>query len=449
MARPVQSSHHQRRVGAAHCDITPDDSQFLYGYPLVERMSTGVHDPLLASAMFLEDDVTQAVFIAVDVIALTKQQVATIRTRIEAATQVPARHIMVTATHTHSGPVTMSMMSNADDDVVPPPDPRYLRRLVAGIIDAATEAWRTAQPADVGLAVADASGVGTNRHDPSGPRLPETPVLAARARETGALIGIMWVCAMHPTVLHEDSTLISGDFPAAARHRLQALFSGESVVCLHHMGAAGNQSPRHVVLENTFAEADRLGEILASAVTQTVAELHFDSHWNLQVESDSLSLPLREFPSLAEAERLVEQKQQRFAALRNDGAQPATVRTAECDLFGAAETRTLAVASVSGMLAKVAEQCLPAELQLIGVNSWYFVGWPGEVFVEYAIELRRHYETAFPITLANGDLQGYLVTEMAVRDNAYEASNAIFESPASPQLILDKTLEMLMRVRRE
>ena len=36
-------------AGAATADITPQDSQFLFGYPHVRRYSIGVHDPLLSS----------------------------------------------------------------------------------------------------------------------------------------------------------------------------------------------------------------------------------------------------------------------------------------------------------------------------------------------------------------------------------------------------------------
>ena len=55
-------------AGAATVDITPKDSQFLFGYPYVERYSTGVHDHLLSSALYLSDGETQAMFIANDII---------------------------------------------------------------------------------------------------------------------------------------------------------------------------------------------------------------------------------------------------------------------------------------------------------------------------------------------------------------------------------------------
>ena len=42
------------KAGAAYEEITPSNSQFLYGYPYVERMSTGVHDPLNATALGID-----------------------------------------------------------------------------------------------------------------------------------------------------------------------------------------------------------------------------------------------------------------------------------------------------------------------------------------------------------------------------------------------------------
>ena len=90
----------------------------------MRRTSTGVNDPLFATALFLDDGRKQLLLISVDVIWLSKEQVARARRRIHDCTGVPADHILITATHTHSGPVTVEMLSNALDPVVPAPDQR-------------------------------------------------------------------------------------------------------------------------------------------------------------------------------------------------------------------------------------------------------------------------------------------------------------------------------------
>ena len=76
------------------------------------------------------------------------------------------------------------------------------------------------------------------------------------------------------------------------------------------------------------------------------------------------------------------------------------------------------------------------------------MGWPGEIFVEFGLNIAQHVENTYVIALANGELQGYLVTEEAVDQGAYEANNALFESPASGDLLVKKTLELLREGRQ-
>ena len=80
-------------VGAATSEITPRNSQFLFGYPFVQRYSTGVHDPLLSSALYLTDGQTKAIIVANDIVCVTKEIVARIRERVSALTSVPSCNI--------------------------------------------------------------------------------------------------------------------------------------------------------------------------------------------------------------------------------------------------------------------------------------------------------------------------------------------------------------------
>ena len=69
------------KAGAAFINITPKTPQFLFGYPFVERTSTGVHDWLLSSALYLSDSHEQVIFIANDLIYVSKASVSRIRKR--------------------------------------------------------------------------------------------------------------------------------------------------------------------------------------------------------------------------------------------------------------------------------------------------------------------------------------------------------------------------------
>ena len=46
-------------AGSAIIDVTPQKPLFLHGYPHVERISEGVHDPLYASALIIDNGITK------------------------------------------------------------------------------------------------------------------------------------------------------------------------------------------------------------------------------------------------------------------------------------------------------------------------------------------------------------------------------------------------------
>lgn len=434
-------------AGAATVDITPAGSVFLYGYPHVPRYSTGVHDPLECAALYLRGaSGNEALFLANDLIFLPKQLVAEVRRRIRERTGTPAEAILISATHTHSGPIMTDHLSNAADPVLPRVDPNYLNWLADRLVLAAELAVKAAVPAELGRGVAQAEGVGSNRHDPAGPADPEVPVLVARSRESGVPIACMIVYAMHPTVLHEDSRLISADFPVFTRRWLQATVLPGSCPVIYHNGAAGNQSPRHVTRANTFSEAQRLGENLGRAIAIAVSRMSYGSGEDVRTSQRWIEVEPRKFPSVAEAGQAVQRAQERYERLKRDAAPRAAVRTAECDVFGAEETAELARAATDGRLAAAIASCMPAEIQLIEIGPWKYVGWPGEFFVEYALALRAAAPDTFVITLANGELQGYIVTPEAAAAAVYESTNAIF-APSNGGRFVAATLALLAAVR--
>jgi neutral ceramidase len=56
--------------------------------------------------------------------------------------------------------------------------------------------------------------------------------------------------------------------------------------------------------------------------------------------------------------------------------------------------------------------------------------------------VKAQHREAFVISLANGELQGYITTEQAAEEGGYEASNAIF-APQSGQVLVEATLGLL------
>lgn len=432
------------KAGAAQIEITPKDSQFLFGYPHIERYSTGTHDPLLSSALYLSDGQTEIVFIANDIIFVSKDVVRQAREKIEKAIGIPANNIMITATHTHSGPITVDYVSCQADPVVPNADKKYVQFMEDQIVKSAIAAYKNAQPAKIGLAIVDDTGIGTNRRDPDGPADHNVPVLMVKSLNDKN-IACMLVCSMHPTVLHEDSKLVSGDFPGLSRIHLQENVLGRDCPVLHHTGPAGNQSPRHITNANTFEEANRLGKILGKAIEKVLSAVEYDDDIAINVKQKFVAdLPKRNFLTARQAQAKLDDAVQKLEHLRNTNASKQDIRTAECDWFGAEETLTLAKTVENGTLKQAYKLCLPAEIQIIKVGQWNFVGWQGEIFIEYSLAVKNKSENTFVISLANGEMQGYIVTKESAEKGGYEASNALF-SYESGNVIVDNTIQLLKK----
>lgn len=430
-------------AGAATVDITPAGSVFLFGYPHVPRHSTGVHDPLECAALYLRAGRGGALFLACDLIYFDRDHAFAIRRRAAEVVGLPVESVMLTATHTHSGPVMTNNLSNSADSVVPQADPGYLSWLVDQIGEAARMAVAAAEPAGLGLATARAEGVGTNRHDPAGPSDPEVPVLLARSITTGRPLACLLIYAMHPTVLHEDSRLISADFIGFTRRALRRVLRAEDCPVLYLQGAAGNQSPRHVTKANTFDEARRIGENLARCVASVLPHISNAPVHEIRARRLAVDVEPRQFPEIGAARAALQAARARYERLRATGAPRQEVRTAECDVFGAEKTALFAAAAADGRLAAAIRVSSPAEIQLIRVGPWRFAAWPGEFFVEHGLALKaRAPAGTWLVTLANGELQGYIGTPEAVARGAYEATNAIFTVNNGPRFV-ERTLALI------
>lgn len=429
-------------AGASAAKIDPKTPQFLFGYPHVERYHTGIHDSLFTSALFLDDGKKQVMFIANDIVYVSKSSADRVRSAIEKNTGIPRGNIMITATHTHSGPNTATTASNKGDPTVPDFDREYLKFFEEQMILNAAKAKDAAVPAKAGLVHADSTGIGTNRRDPAGPSNHDVPVLLLQDKASEKALACMLVISMHPTILHEDSKLVSSDFIGAARDYLKANALGESCVVLTHNGPSGNLSPRHVTKENTFAEAKRIGTILGSAVEKSLGGVKMTDELPLTVKREFLEdLPRKVFPPFKQAKTHLDGQREKFDRMKSEKYSASEVRTVECDIFGAEETMTLSRLQDSGELESFYQSCLPAEIQLIGVGPWKFVGWSGEIFVDYALTVKEQCENTFVISLANGETQGYIVTKEAVDEGGYEANNSLF-SYESGNIFVQKTIQL-------
>ena len=435
-------------AGAAVRDVTPVKPLFLAGYPHEPRTSTGIHDPLLASALYLSDGATPVVLVAVDILFVPAQTVSICRTAISNAIGVPPHNILISATHTHSGPLTNEVLAWKNDPIIPPPDRDYLEQFHQGIIEAVLAAHAAAEPARLAVTSAVAEGVGGNRLNPNGVFDPEVGLVAIQRHRDNRWLALNLIYGMHPTVLHEDSRLVSSDFPHFTRKEIAESFP--DLITLYHLGPCGNLSPRHHVKGQTFSEAERLGRRLGASVVRTLISLdpaEFSDELELGATIRKVDLVANSFPTVAQAKSELRQARERHEQLKRSAAPPGEVRTAECFVFGREEALTLAEAQASGELAKWQERYRRAEIQIIRLGECFLAALPGEQFVEYGLAIKeRAPRRTFIISLANGELQGYIVTPAAAAEGGYEASFALF-GPESGQRMVNAALEIMEQPR--
>lgn len=432
-------------AGAANREISPQQPMALYGYPHVERISTGVHDPLIATVIVLKNSDDTLVLASLDLLMMEPGFARQIRKSIADAVGCEESGVFIACTHTHSAPVTSRLIGWQNDTTIPKPDPTYLEFVTSQLVEAAVAAVESTTSAELAWTSADATGVGGNRLSQDGITDPECGILAIRRLQDRKILAMAVSYGMHPTVLHENSTLVSADFPYYTRLHIQEHLE-ESIPIAYHTGPSGNQSPRRFVSGQTFEEAERLGRKLGAKVCSAFDALA-DEAWQATTSLTSrliqVELPRNRIRELSEAERLLTEYQSTYERSKRDSAPREEIRTAECAVFGAETCLALAQAETQDKLDAGLRDYCPTDVQALRIGSVCLVGLPGECFTEYGLELkRRAQQRTFVVSLVNGDLQGYIVTPEAAAAGGYEATNAVF-APESGQILVRAAVDLV------
>jgi len=161
-----------------------------------------------------------------------------------------------------------------------------------------------------------------------------------------------------------------------------------------------------------------------------------------------LDLPRRRLPTVAEAQAFLARRQEEYRELKDAGAERAKTRTAEVAVFGAEAVLQLARQQERGEVERVLAAVCPCEVQALRIGEACLAGFPGEMFVEYPLQLKSHAPLkTFAIAYTNGELQGYIVTPEAAAAGGYEAASSLFE-PRAGTLMIEAARDMVGRLAR-
>src|SRR5687768_4041091 len=98
------------RIGCASCDITPEVGAELSGYLYRVQPSVGVHDALMARALYLESNGQRLLWVHADLIGLLQEFVADFRGWANERFGLAAHEVALSTTHTHAGPATVPLI---------------------------------------------------------------------------------------------------------------------------------------------------------------------------------------------------------------------------------------------------------------------------------------------------------------------------------------------------
>ena len=405
----------QFTVGTAKLDITPDIGCHLVGY-FNDRISNDIHDPLLIKAISISDGEREIALITLDIIDVPRKIISDAKEIIEQETGVKGDAILVSSTHTHTGP-------SAAEALGTPGDPEYAKSLVKKIVDVFTIARKHRVPAEIAHASGDVREEvhnrrwhmkdGTTRMNPgymnpdaicpAGPTDPQLGLLIARDPVTKAPLALYANLALH-YVGTPNGLAISADYFEYFASAMQRIAGAEFTVILAN-GTQGNinncdfMRPQRTS-RTPYQQIERVANVCAAEAWKA---------WNLLRDEDF------------KAEGVVEGKII-MVPFKSRRATPEQLEEAK-RIFNEKDKVPFNewVYARELILLQDLPQDYPVPVHALRVNDLGIAGLHGEVFVEIGLDIkaRSPFPQTMVIGLANGST-GYIATDQALDEGSYE-----------------------------
>ncbi len=375
-------------VGTAEADITPEVGCELSGFAARSQPSTGILDLLFARCLYLERDGERIVWVHCDLIGFERELAQSIRAQIGSSLNLEPSRVVLSATHTHSGPSTIHLLEAGRYDDV------YANSLPPLLVRLALEASR--KPETLRLrTTSERLTLACGRRAKNRP--PETLCRSVRfERADGSCPAILANYPMHPVALGSANRMISGDVHGRASHLI-----GTGTTLFMTNGACGDLNPPAEGLE--VLAVDELARAMLASVLSSSRR---DGGHDLRIRSKILSLdfePLVEHEIMEVARRAL--RDEWANAQWPDRLEPAVERWKDNrlrELCDGSQPRGIEV-----------------ELQAVrlGTSTWLTAN--AELFSQAVDDLRHGAEAPVVVCYANG-LAGYVPPRAAYGEGGYE-----------------------------
>jgi len=409
-------------LGTAVTDVTPPVGVMLAGSTR-RRPSVRMDDPLLCKAMVLQTGDASLAIVTLDLIALSRDVCDRARTTIERETGIPADHVLVTCSHTHSGPYTVDALDPDEK-----PDPAYLARVQSAIADTVERAFAEQREVMMGLATTTLPGIGANRRllRPDGEVInawlasneERASLPAAGPIDEGLVTWVffegdtptaaLWNYTLHVNTHFGDG--FSADYPGRAAAALKTEF-GEGFFAAFIPGACGDVNLRPGL---SFESAHPL---ISEAVVELVRAARPGSPERLGALQREITLPVRD----------------------NEPFQEAEIRAKWPSAFDVFEEEH-EVLSARGW------DEITTVIQAFRIGDAAIACTPGETFVELGLDVKARSPLGATVVaeLCN-DYVGYIPTQEAYEQGGYECFRARTAqlAPGSGEAMAGALVEML------
>lgn len=429
-------------AGVAKLDITPPVGVRMAGFAGRTMPALGVHDPLCARVLLLDDGNRRAALMVCDIIGVSDQLVAQVRAGA-AAFGLSPEALLIAGTHTHSGPARPGDDSTSQEKA-------YWQELPSRLISCLSQAVAARGPASLSYTCGWAA-IGVNRrhrlrcghitlgHNQYG-RIDNDLGLLRVDRE-GKPYAALMNHACHGVSLLSDNYLLSADYPGHAAHYVERALPGATA--LYFNGACGNINPRECALVDgitdlgSYLVAQRAGEAIAREVASIWPEAEALDEPAISCAQRVIELPTNPDRAREAAERAARQ------------AQPSDEEQAEFTRYDHWDPRADRDRALRRweQIQKEGVPPVKGEIQVISLGPIAFLGWPGEVFCELAITAKRRspFSQTFVIGYANGSI-GYVPTPQAYREGGYEVQAAIHLADHAGVVLVEESLKLLAEV---
>jgi neutral ceramidase len=395
------------KAGTSKIIITPPIGVELAGYSF--GPSQGILADLEAQALVLEsargNETLRVAILSADLLVCGAELVANVRRRVESELGIPGNHVILAASHTHSGPTTMPFRQWGMLDE------SYLRWLEASLVGAVKMAQANLVEARLGMAQGKVETISENRRSKP-PLDPGVPLLRLD-REDGRPLCILYNFGCHPVVLHSYRNLVSPDYVGYTRRAVRSLL-GQEVTVMFTLGTAGDINPAGYRPRRFNPEdAWRMGTILGCEAARRALEVEYETEPVLRIKQQALALPVEPLPKPEALGDLLAGFETRAQNLRLAGAPWEEIAVCEIQ-------RDWALDGLMAWERHAVEKHRTCEATALRLGQAVLVFAPLELFTETGLAIKSQSPARLTLVCSNsnGGL-GYLPTADAYREADY------------------------------